>query len=109
MKLATETITLFHNDFNPETGGDAWSRAVIRGVSFHGDTATTITDTGLTGASRFTIRIPTTDELIVEAGDIIAKGESDAENPTGLAGTITVVGVTDNRRGRGGHWKIAGK
>lgn len=106
MKLATETITLFHYGWNPETGYDGWTPTVITGVSIHGDTATTVTDTGLVAASRHTIRIPTSDDLTIAQGDVIMRGEV-TEKPE--SGGITVVGVTDNRRGRMPHWKIVGK
>ena len=109
MKLATETITVFHYAFDPESGYDAWTPTVIHGVSFYGDTATSVTETGLAAASKYVIRIPTEDEISVKAGDIIVKGETDAANPTEIDGAITVVGVTDNRRGRMKHWKIIGK
>lgn len=109
MKLANETITVFHYGWNPEVGDDTWSKSVIEGVSLHGDTATVVAETGLVAASRYTIRIPTADELTITAGDIIVKGTTEAANPNGLDG-ITVVGVTDNRNGlRGKHWKITGK
>ena len=106
MRLATETITIFHYAYNPESGYDDWTPTVISGVSIHGDTATNVTDTGLVAASRYTIRIPTADELTIAQGDVIARGEA-AEKPE--SGGITVVGVTDNRRGRAPHWKIVGK
>jgi len=111
MKLATETITVFHYAFDPESGYDAWTPTVFQGVSFHGDTATTVTDTGLAAASKYVIRIPTEDEISVKAGGIIVKGETDAANPNDIdeGDKITVVGVTDNRRGRAKHWKIIGK
>lgn len=110
MKLANDTITVFHYGWDEESGYDAWSKSVISGVSFHGDTATTVTDTGLAAASKYVIRVPTADEINVKAGDIIVKGETDATNPTELDGAITVVGVTDNRnRPHGKHWKIVGK
>lgn len=110
MKLANETITVFHYGWDEESGYDAWTPTVFQGVSFHGDTATTVADTGLAAASRYAIRIPTEDEISVKAGDIIVKGETDATNPAEIDGAITVVGVADNRnRPRGKHWKIIGK
>lgn len=109
MQLATETITAFHYAYNSDTGYDDWTPTVYEGVSFHGDTATTVTDSGLVGASRYTIRIPTADEITIAAGDIIVKGTTEATNPAELEGAITVLGVTDNRRGRAKHWKIVCK
>lgn len=110
MKLATETITVFHYAYDPKSGYDDWTPTVISGVSLHGDTATTVTDTGLAAASKYVIRIPTTDEISVKAGDIIVKGLTEAKNPNDVdeGDKITVVGVTDNRRGRAPHWKIVG-
>lgn len=127
MKLATETITIFHDVTNPDTSYNAWTPTIIRGVSFHGDTATTVTDTGLLAASKFSIRIPvdadTGGRAYVEPhvmdnednpgnpetrftlaiGDVLVKGEETGTdwNPNKLrekyGSIVTVVGVADNR------------
>lgn len=134
MRLATETITLFHDRFDPDAGYNVWTPTVIRGVSFHGDTATTVTDTGLLAASKYVARIPATADTggkeyaephvfedpetqwTVANGDVLIKGEETGTgwNPDKLrekyGSIVTVVGVADNRnRPRGKHWKLTGK
>lgn len=135
MKLCTETITVFNAALDPETGYDVYIPAVIRGVSWYCDIASTVTDTGLKAANRFTIRIPTDADFSGKAyaapaafassadrrglftlaqGTLIVHGEesgslTQAQMQAKYGEVVTVLGVTDNRRApRAKHWKVVG-
>lgn len=135
MKLCTETITVFNAALNPETGYDVYLPTVIRGVSWYCDIASTVTDTGLKAANRFTIRIPADADFsgksyaapaaftsaadkqrlfTLAQGTLIIHGEepgslTQAQLQAKYGEVVTVLGVTDNRRApRAKHWKVVG-
>ncbi len=131
MHNADCTITIYNAFYDSLSGYDICKRTVVEGVSWHGQTKTTVAgDGGLVAADEFVVRIPS--ELCgkyVEPkaytgavgtwtlcpGDIVVKGAAKEENPRPkelfdkYSEVLTVVGVTDNRAGRGGHLKVVGK
>lgn len=136
MILCDKVITVINARFNENLGYDTYVGTIIRGVSCYCETASTIDATGIKAANVFKIRIPTDADFsgkqyaspIVYAasdpskfftlaqGDLIVLGEVVAEQikPSELQATlgqvVTVLGVTDNRRGRhGDHFKVVGK
>lgn len=137
MRLCNDTITVYNARFDPETDRDVYCGTVITGVSWYGDTAASVdTSGGLQAATAYTIRIPTDADFggksycdpvayaasdpaavfTLSSGDIIVKGaaEADGQTPASLqrqyAEHITVLTVTDNRRGgHAPHWKVVGK
>lgn len=135
MKLCTDTITVVNKAWDDDKGYDVYVGTVIRGVSWHCQTAANVDDKGLHAANTFTIRIPVdadfggkeyVDPLTYKEsdpaktftlanGDTIVHGAVDTliTRPADLqeqyAEVVTVLGVTDNRRApRGKHWKITG-
>lgn len=135
MKLCTETITVFNAALDPETGYDTYLPTVIRGVSWYCDIASTVTDTGLKAANRFTIRIPEDADFsgktyaepvaFAQAADksgmftlaqgslIVRAAVPGSQTPAQLQAqygeVVTVLGVTDNRRApHAKHWKVVG-
>ena len=136
MMLCNETITVYNALLNPDTGYDEYNRTVISGVSWFCEIASTVDGKGLTAANKFIIRIPdnamfngkhyVTPKSYAEGnspdtvftfqeGDIIVRGIADELNPrpadlhTKYDEVVTILGITDNRRGKHGkHWKVVG-
>lgn len=136
MRHCNETITVFNTQLDTVNDYDVYHGTVIRGVSLYCEVASTVDGSGLKAADKYTIRIPvdadfsgksyvdpityqTSDAahtFTLKNGDIIVKGEVTIENPkpadlqAQFAETITVLGVTDNRRApHAPHWKVVGK
>lgn len=132
MELCTETITIFNAKLDDEDGYDVYMPTVIRGVSWHCEIASTVDASGLKAANKFTIRIPEdadfsdkvyadpiayaggdpTNLFTLKNGDIVVKGEVvESMKPADLHKkyeAFTILGVSDNRRGRSPHWKVVG-
>ena len=136
MILCNETITVYNALLNLDTGYDVYNRTVISGVSWFCEIASTVDGKGLTAANKFIIRIPdnavfsgksyVTPRAYAESdspdtfftfqeGDIIVHGIADELNPRPAElhakydEVATILGVTDNRRGKyGKHWKVVG-
>lgn len=133
MKLCTETITVVNKIWDDSKGCDVYVGTVIRGVSWHSQTAANVDSEGLHAANSVVIRIPvdanfnrkayvdpitykTSDPArswTLEEGDSIVHGKVDfiitspAELREQFPEVVTVLGVTDNRRApHGKHWKI---
>ena len=128
MKECNETITVYNRSYDDDTGLDIWTPTTITGVSWHKNTDTAITDSGLKSAAKCTIRIPieavcnksyvdplsyTAPETTytLDAGDVIIRGScSECENPAELKKhheMVTILGVTDNRdRPHGKHFRV---
>lgn len=136
MRLCDEIITVFNAKLDGTSGMDSYHPTVISGVSWYCDTASTVDNSGLKAANKFTIRIPEdadfsgkhyvppaayaagdpAEVFTLRNGDIIIKGALDQEGLTPsklqqMCGEIvTILGVTDNRRApRAKHWKVVGK
>lgn len=113
MRNAVKTITLYHVRWLADTEDKI--RSVIADVSVFGNTAVRVGDNGLSTADVYTVRIPEErGKFTISEGDWIVIGEADEENPTKAQlekkyQTLTVVGVTDNRGKRGGHYKVVCK
>lgn len=135
MKLCNETITVLNKRLDKVTGYDIYIPTVITGVSWYCEIASTVDESGLKAANKFTIRIPEnagfSGKTYVEPvsyadsdpekvftlsnGDIIVKGMvtdsgiKPAELQSRFGDVVTVLGVTDNRRApRAPHWKVVG-
>lgn len=132
MQLCTETITIFNATLDEEDGYDVYIPTVIRGVSWHCEIASTVDSSGLKAANKFTIRIPEDADFsgksyadpiayaggdpnnlfTLKNGDVVAKGEvTESLKPSDLQKkyeAFTILGVSDNRRGRSPHWKVVG-
>lgn len=135
MRLCNETITVFNAMLDEDSGMDAYFPTVIAGVSWHCEIASTVDSSGLKAANKFTIRIPEDADcggktyaapaayaggdpkttFTLKSGDIIVKGAVTQEGlrPADLkricGEVVTVLGVTDNRRGQfARHWKVVG-
>lgn len=136
MRLCNEVITVFNAKLDTASGMDQYHPTVITGVSWYCDTASTVDDSGLKAANKFTIRIPEDADFsgnryvppaaytvgdpagvfTLQNGDIIIKGALDREGLTPstllqMCGEIvTILSVADNRRApRAKHWKVVGK
>lgn len=115
MKNADQTITLYSHSMDPDTGYDVWTGQVITGVSVFGSTAVNVNKDGFAAADVYTIRVPEKcGEFVFREGDLIVLGESNEQNPRpadleAKYPTLTVVGCTDNRGKREGHWKVTAK
>lgn len=113
MRNADGNITLYHYYLDPETGYDACTRTYIQGVSVFGRTEADVTKEGFVSADVYTVRVPESrGEFAFYAGDVIVLGEALEEDPRRAELTanyrtvLTVLGCTDNRGRRGGHWKV---
>lgn len=133
MENALQSITLYNYYMDPDTGYDAVKRTFIPGVSVLAQTKVSVDKSGLSDASVFTILIP--EESVKEVflrptafaaqedkagfftlgkGDKIVLGCAEEESPRqadlerryGADYAVTIIGVTDNRGKRGGHWKV---
>jgi len=131
MQHAGKTITLYNRTRDEASGLDVYKRTLLAGASWFGRIQTTIaSDGGLLAANEFIVRIPgelTADYVpkkdydgsagtwTLAPDDIIVLGDVTAENPTRKqlfdthTDTMTVLAVTDNRGGSGGHIKVVGK
>lgn len=137
MKLCTETVTVYNARVNHETRMEEYIPTVLKGVSWHCQNVSRITDSGLKAANVFTLRIKETVDTgnksytepeeyrrsqdvsrqwTLQKGDVIVKGETDRlltpaklRELYGSDRVLTVLGVTDNRRtSNARHWKVVG-
>lgn len=136
MKLCNETITIYNAKLNQETGDDVYYRTVISGVSWFCEIASNVDNKGLTAANKIVIRIPVDADcggksyipklafeqsdspdsyFTLGEGDIIVHGIAAEHTPRPAelhekySEVVTILGVTDNRRGQHGkHWKVVG-
>lgn len=131
MQRSDNTITLYNAVYDSVAGYDHYKGTVLSGVAWFSRVKTTVSgDGGLLAANEFTVRIPdelcggyvetkaytgAVDTWTLQTGDIIIKGEALEENPRpadlkkAYRDIMTVIGVTDNRSGSGGHLKVVGK
>lgn len=134
MKMCDEVITVFNAGVDPQTRADVWTATVIRGVSWHGarEGAVESGRGGLAASGGCVIRIPEGADAggreyaepaawdgggwTLRIGDVVARGAFSGAgwSPAALrrarAQCVTIVGVTDNRRGaRGRHWRVEGR
>ena len=138
MKLCSDTITVFNARVDPETGGNVWVPTVIAGAGWYLTDASTVDASkgGLVPANRATIRIPVEANTggkayadpvsyasagdvsglwTLKGGDIVVRAAVNGADWTparlkaAYAECVTVLAVTDNRRGpRAAHWRVTG-
>ena len=138
MKLCNDTITVFNARVDPETGGNVWVPTVIAGAGWYMTDASTVDASkgGLVAANRATIRIPAEADFggkayadpvsyasagdvsglwTLKGGDIVVRAAVNGADWTparlkaAYAECVTVLAVTDNRRGpRAAHWRVTG-
>lgn len=132
MELCTETISIFNAKLDDEDGYDVYVPTVIHGASWHCEIASTVDASGLKAANKFTVRIPLdadfsgktyadpiayaggdpTNLFTLKNGDIVVRGEVvESMKPSELQKkyeAFTILGISDNRRGRSPHWKVVG-
>ncbi len=137
MRLCNDSITVFNARYDPALDRDVYVVTVIAGVSWYDEIASTVDQSGLRAADRYTIRIPVDADFGGKAyvdpvgytsadpsvtftlrnGDIIVRGAVSAgvdPRPADLqkayTETATILGVTDNRRApHAPHWKVVGR
>lgn len=129
-------ITIYNAQYDRKVGDRVWRRMQISGVSFYGGQQVTVSDSGLSTADEYTVRIPLgsmpdgfvdpaqyaklpdpAGHWTAAAGDIVVKGLVDDEitKPADITGKydacFTVTGLYDNRRGLPAmrHIRIKGK
>jgi len=126
MYKADVTVTLYNALYDEDAGYDTYKRTVLSGVSWFSRTQTSVSsDGGLLAANEITVRIPgeicdgyvapkdytgASGTWTLQPGDIIVKGAVPDENPRPAElkakyEMMTIVGVTDNRAGKGPHLK----
>ena len=138
MKLCSDTITVFNARVDPETGGNVWVPTVITDAGWYLTDASTVDASkgGLVAANRATIRIPAEADFggkayadpvryasaedvsglwTLKGGDIVVRAAVNGADWTparlkaAYAECVTVLAVTDNRRGpRAAHWRVTG-
>ena len=134
MRLATETVTVINAHLDPAEALDTYHATVISGVSWYATVATAVSDDGLKGADKYTIRIPVdadfggktfvepskydaaspNESFTLRPGDHIVRGAVDGDvSPSALQKrqyrVVTILGVTDDRRAPNAkHWKVVG-
>ena len=132
MKMCNDTITVFNQCLDPDTGYEVYNPSVISGVSWYSHVESTVTNDGLKAANKITIRIPIDadfggksyvkpvdytageGEFTLRSGDYIVNGEETqplkpAQAREKYGEIATILGVTDNRRApRAKHWKVVG-
>lgn len=131
MKECNQTITVFNRRFDKASGLDVWTPTVISGVSWHEQTDTAVTESGLKSAKKCTVRIPADADtggkhfvaasayadsdpaqtFTLTAGDILVRGIHEAYTTSAgirnLPDKVTILGLTDNRqKPRGRHFKV---
>lgn len=115
MRHAEQTVTLYNYALDGATGYDACTRHIIAGVSVFGKTEVRVDKDGLHAADLYTIRVPEScGAFNFRPGDVIVLGAAKDENPRPAElkakyHAVTVVGCTDNRGKREGHWKVVCK
>lgn len=118
MHHADKTVTVYRKTWNPEAGVDIYPGAVIGNVSFFSRISTTVSTEGLQAACEGILRIPMEslpEGLELKNGDLVCEGELETEGmqPSDLdelcPHVFTIVGVTRNTSGRGGHIKAVCK
>lgn len=95
--------------------GEAYTKTILRGVSWHGKLKVALEARGLTGASLFTVRIPSItlpDGFYPQVGDVLVLGEvrQEVTRPTDLEPWphFKALAVGDNRRGELAHVVVSG-
>lgn len=118
MHHADKTVTVYRKAWNPEAGVDVYPGTVVRNVSFFSRISTTVSTDGLQAACEGILRIPMEsmpEGLELKNGDMVCEGELETEGmqPSDLDElcpyVFTIVGVTRNTSGRGGHIKAVCK
>lgn len=118
MLCCTETVTLYHRDYNPASRSDVWSRTVYPTASWYGGQAAPAGDNDRVTADAYTVRIDTDAEITAAPGDVLVLGEvEDAVTGSSVltrkyqGRCMVLTSVRDNRRGarRLWHWKLEGK
>jgi len=137
MRLCNEAITVYNATLDTVSGYDVYKRTVITGASWFCDIAANVDGTGLKAANKFIIRIPVDADFggkaylppleyaqsdtpdshfTLREGDFIVRGIASEENPRpadlhkNYGEVATILGITDDRRGRfAQHWKVVGK
>lgn len=117
MLACTDTCTIFHRQYNPDTRQDEWESQVLHGVSWYAKQGVVSGEDGLDSADTLVVRIPVEAApkgLTVSPGDQIVKGEcGPITSSKELAGKerYTVTTFRDNRRGPEilHHFKIEGE
>lgn len=137
MRLCNETVTVYNARVNPVTRMEEYVPTVLKGVSWHCQIVSRVTDSGLKAANVFTLRISDpvnasgksytepkdygrsqdiSNQWTLQKGDVIVKGEVDSALPPaklrdmyGADRVFTVLGITDDRRAPNAkHWKVVG-
>ena len=137
MKLCNDTVTVFTASVDQETKTTVYAPTVIAGVSWFAANADTVDPKGgLVAANRATIRIPEDADTggkayadpvryasagdvsglwTLKGGDIVVRAAVEGSDWTparlkaAYAECVTVLAVTDNRRGpRAAHWRVTG-
>lgn len=118
MHNAEKTVTVYHKTWDSDVGVDIYTGAVIPNVSFFSRISTAVSTEGLQAACEGTLRIPLEscpDGLELKNGDLLCEGtlKTEGMQPSDLDGlcpyVFTIVGVTRNTSGRGGHIKAVCK
>lgn len=82
MRGMTETITLWHK--SRVDGKDTWQRTIIANCCWESDVVRTVSGNSAALASTFVVLLPASLGGKVSVGDLVAKGEQEAEI-TGVA------------------------
>lgn len=110
MLMCDETVTLVH------LADEAYTMAVIRGVSWYAKAKLALEGKGLTAAHVVTVRIPAENlppGAVLRGGDHLLRGE--AAGPIGTPADLAkyegmkILTVGDNRRGGLPHWVVTGE
>ncbi len=117
MLACTETCTLYHKIYDPDTRLDVWAATVLTGVSWYAKQGVVTGEDGMDSADTLVVRIPVgaaPEGLTASPGDQIVKGEcGPITSSKELAGKerYTVTAFRDNRRGPSSlhHYKIEGE
>ncbi len=110
MQHAGETVTYYAIDKD----GQAVSRTVLCGVSWHAKTVSSAADRGALVSQVIICRVPVENApegFSAKENDMLVRGECAAENVSEaelkhLHGAVTVKAISDDRAGRAPHWKL---
>ena len=136
MRMCNDTVTVFNQRVDPETGGHTYHPTTLRGVSWYASAADAVDSKGggLVATDRVVVRVPEDvndgDKTYVEPlaykcaldpsglwtlqkGDVLVKGVVTGDNwkPAQLKAAypyMDVLTVTYNRRGLAPHFKVVG-
>lgn len=115
--MTNASCTIYHKSYDKVSRLDVWSSIQYPAVAWRGKQAASVSPDGLSTADVYTVRVPTTDEIVVAPGDWVVQGLVDdaitgpAQLTAKYQNCFVVTAARDNRYGSSvmHHWRLEGK